>query len=116
MRSSNSLASAEFGGYYGDYVSEELAAAWEAEPRCTECGEPVRSALEAALLVGSNRVAHRERCFIPALVRRHPHLRLLAVRKGAQEGHTTRSVPVSDAMDRVPDTTRGAPTPEPGDG
>lgn len=85
MESSNSLASAEFGGFRGDTVSEELAAAWEAEPRCVECGEPVRSALEAALLVGLNRVTHRERCFVPALVRRHPHLRLLAARGSARE-------------------------------
>lgn len=84
MGSSNSLASAQFGGFKGDLVSEELAAAWEADPRCVECGEAVQSVLEAALLVGLNRVAHKERCFIPALVRENPHLKLLTARGSAR--------------------------------
>lgn len=85
MSSRNSLATADFDEHPESCVSEELAAAWEANPRCTECGETVRSVLEAALLVGLNRVTHRERCFIPALVRGNPHLRLLATRQRAKE-------------------------------
>jgi hypothetical protein len=85
----NTLASAEFGGDSADQVSEELAAAWEADPRCAECGDPVPSVLDAALLVGPNRVTHKERCFIPALVRGHPHLKLLTVRQSTKE-ETTR--------------------------
>jgi hypothetical protein len=85
MGSSNSLADYDFGSDSDDRVSDELLAAWKADPRCAECGEPVRSALEAALLVGPNRVTHRERCFVPALVRRNPHLKLLTARLGAQE-------------------------------
>ena len=89
MASRNALASAEFGGESVDVVSEELAKAWEADPRCAECGDPVPSVLEAALLVGPNRVTHKERCFIPALVRRHPHLKLLTVRPRTKEGSGT---------------------------
>lgn len=107
MGSSNSLTSAEFGGYHGDYVSEELAAAWEADPRCAECGEPVRSALEAALLVGPNRVTHKERCFIPALVRRNPHLKLLTARGSAQETNQEAGSP-GEARPRTPGE-RGTP-------
>ena len=85
MASRNSLVTADFDESPESCVSEELAAAWEANPRCAECGETVRSVLEAALLVGPNRVTHRERCFIPALVRGNPHLRLLATRQRAKE-------------------------------
>ena len=88
MASRNALASAEFGGESVDVVSEELAKAWEADPRCAECGDPVPSVLEAALLVGPNRVTHKERCFIPALVRGHPHLKLLTVRQRTREATT----------------------------
>jgi hypothetical protein len=90
MASRNALASAEFGGESADIVSEELAKAWEADPRCAECGDPVPSVLDAALLVGPNRVTHKERCFIPALVRGHPHLKLLTVRQRTKE-ETTRT-------------------------
>lgn len=107
MASSNSLASAEFGGYRGDWVSEELAAAWEADSRCAECGKPVRSALDAALLVGSNRVAHKERCFIPALVRGNPHLKLLTARGSAQETKQRNESP-GEARARTPGE-RGMP-------
>jgi hypothetical protein len=89
MASRNALASAEFGGESVDVVSEELAKAWEADPRCAECGDPVPSVLDAALLVGPNRVTHKERCFIPALVRGYPHLKLLTVRQRTKEGSTT---------------------------
>jgi hypothetical protein len=89
MASRKALASAEFGSKSEDTVSEELAAAWEADPRCAECGDPVRSVLEAALLVGPNRVTHKERCFIPALVRGNPHLKLLTVRKRTEEVSST---------------------------
>ena len=88
MASRNALASAEFGGESADIVSEELAKAWEADPRCAECGDPVPSVLDAALLVGPNRVTHKERCFIPALVRGYPHLKLLTVRPSTKEGTT----------------------------
>ena len=90
MASRNALASAEFGGESADMVSEELAKAWAADPRCVECGDLVPSVLDAALLVGPNRVTHKERCFIPALVRGHPHLKLLTVRQRTKE-ETTRT-------------------------
>jgi hypothetical protein len=73
----------------GEFISDELAAAWRDDSSCAECGEPVHSVAEAALLVGSNRVTHRERCFVPALIRVHPQLKLLSARKGAEEGVTT---------------------------
>jgi hypothetical protein len=101
MASRNALASAEFGGESVDVVSEELAKAWEADPRCAECGDPVPSVLEAALLVGPNRVTHKERCFIPALVRGHPHLRLLTVRQGTKE-ESTRTEGAGGAAERPP--------------
>ena len=88
MASRNALACAEFGGESADMVSEELAKAWEADPRCIECGDLVPSVLDAALLVGPNRVTHKERCFIPALVRGYPHLKLLTVRPRTKEGTT----------------------------
>jgi hypothetical protein len=66
-------------------VSDELADAWRANARCAECGEPVREVSDAALLVGPNRVAHRDGCFVPALLRTNPMLKLLAARGTAQE-------------------------------
>jgi hypothetical protein len=96
MASRNALASAEFGGESADVVSEELAKAWEADPRCAECGDPVPSVLDAALLVGPNRVTHKERCFIPALVRGYPHLKLLTVRPRTKE-ETTRTADAGGA-------------------
>ena len=98
MASRNALASAEFGGESVDAVSEELTKAWEADPHCAECGDPVPSVLDAALLVGPNRVTHKERCFIPALVRGHPHLKLLTVRQRTKE-ETTRAEHVSGAAE-----------------
>src|SRR5918912_2190361 len=85
MASRNALARAEFGGESVDVVSEELAKAWETDPRCAECGDLVPSVLDAALLVGPNRVTHKERCFIPALVRGNPHLKLITVRSRTSE-------------------------------
>src|SRR5918911_3563188 len=99
MASRNALASAEFGGESADIVSEELAKAWEADPRCAECGDLVPSVLDAALLVGPNRVTHKERCFIPALVRGYPHLKLLTVRQRTKE-ETTRSEHAGEATER----------------
>ena len=66
-------------------VPDELADAWRANARCAECGEPVREVSDAALLVGPNRVAHRDGCFVPALLRTNPMLKLLAARTPAQE-------------------------------
>ena len=43
-------------------VSDELLGAWGADARCAECGELIAKAENAALLVGPNRVAHRDRC------------------------------------------------------
>jgi hypothetical protein len=103
MAGSNPLYNAEFGSSGGDIVSEELVAAWKADPRCAQCGEPVRSVLDAALLVGSNRVAHKERCFIPALIRGNPHLKLFTARQGAQEGGTRQGAPRSEARERTLD-------------
>lgn len=57
---------------------DELLAAWETNPRCLECGRPVDSVTHAALLVGPLRVAHRDGCFVPALLRVNPQLRLMS--------------------------------------
>lgn len=72
----------------GKVVGDELADAWRNDPRCAGCGRPVAAVSEAALLVGPNRVTHREGCFIPALLRANPHLRMLAARPIAQEEET----------------------------
>lgn len=101
MAGSNSLYNAEFGSSSGEVLSEELVAAWRADSRCAYCGETVRSALDAALLVGSNRVAHKERCFIPALIRGNPHLKLFTARQGAQEGGAQHDTPPSEAHERT---------------
>jgi len=69
----------------GEGVVDELADAWRSDPRCVECGRTVAAVSEAALLVGPNRVTHRDGCFIPALLRANPHLRMLAARPIAQE-------------------------------
>ena len=114
MASRNALASAEFGGESVDVVSEELAKAWEADPRCAECGDPVPSVLEAALLVGPNRVTHKERCFIPALVRRHPHLKLLTVRQRTKE--ESASAGNASGAERHPLSRPESFVREPGDG
>ena len=66
-------------------LSEELVGAWRANARCAECGQLVRAVSDAALLVGPNRVAHRDGCFVPALLRANPMLKLLAARGTAQE-------------------------------
>jgi hypothetical protein len=60
-----------------------------------ECGDLVASVADSALLVGSGRIAHRERCFVPALIRLHPLLNQLAARKRAKE--VQRRSPVMDA-------------------
>lgn len=65
--------------------SEEIVRAWSADPRCVECGDVVASVAESALLVGPGRIAHRVRCFVPALIRLHPLLNQLAARKRAKE-------------------------------
>ena len=66
-------------------ISDELVSAWEADARCAECGKLVVAVSDAALLVGPNRIAHRDRCFVPALLRAHPLLKRLAARMPAQE-------------------------------
>ena len=66
-------------------VSEELVDAWRANARCAECGELIEEVAEAALVVGPNRVAHREGCFVPALLRANPLLKLRGSRRGAKE-------------------------------
>lgn len=66
-------------------ASDELLAAWERDPRCAECAATILSAEDAAFLVAAERVVHRVRCFVPALLRRHPSLRLLAAHPGAKE-------------------------------
>jgi len=53
--------------------------------------------------VGSNRVAHKERCFIPALIRGNPHLKLSTARRGAQEGGTEHDASPSAALERTLD-------------
>lgn len=108
MRRTNSLAATRLPDDQDAPVSEELVAAWTADPRCAECGEPVRSVLEAALLVERRRVTHRERCFIPALVRGHPHLTLLTAPRRTQEG---RENPGISGEATRPSPTRGH-TPE----
>jgi hypothetical protein len=50
-----------------------------------ECGDLVASVAESALLVGPGRIAHRQRCFVPALIRLHPLLNQLAAQKRAKE-------------------------------
>ncbi|HJU65334.1 MAG TPA: hypothetical protein VJ596_06625 [Gemmatimonadaceae bacterium] len=69
----------------GEFPSEEITNAWLANPRCVECGELVASVAESALLVGPGRVAHREWCFVPALIRLNPLLNQLAAQKRAKE-------------------------------
>ncbi len=85
-------------------ISDELLSAWRSDARCAECGQPVAAASDAALLVGPNRVAHRDRCFVPALLRANPLLKLLAARKPAQEVTIAPSVPP-----RSPDTPVARP-------
>jgi hypothetical protein len=52
--------------------------------------------------VGSNRVAHKERCFIPALIRGNPHLKLFMARRGAQEGESQGSARPGEAEASAP--------------
>lgn len=99
----NGLTSSNLDRASGDSVSEELAAAWEAEPRCAECGELVRSAFDAALLVGPNRVTHKERCFIPALIRGNPQLKLLTTRRSAKEGPAQQRASHDPARESAPE-------------
>ena len=77
-------------GADGPSISDEIVTAWQSDARCAQCGNPVVLASDAALLVGPNRVVHRDRCFVPALLRANPLLKLLAARKPAQEVTTTR--------------------------
>ncbi len=84
-------------------VSEDVAMAFATDRHCAECGQPVRSPGEAALLVGAGRIAHAKSCFIPALLRGHPSLSRLAARARAQEvdipqhSHPASPVRVDDA-------------------
>ena len=66
-------------------VPEEIQAAWERDRRCAHCGEPLAWAADAALLIATQRITHRLRCFVPALLRQHPYLRLLSAHPGAEE-------------------------------
>jgi hypothetical protein len=59
----------------------ELVERWRASPFCAECGEGIQTAEDAALIVTTKRVVHKNKCFIPALLRANPHLKLLADRK-----------------------------------
>ena len=79
-------------------ISDELLGAWRSDARCAECGKPVAAASDAALLVGPNRVVHRDGCFVPALLRANPLLKLLAARRPAQEVTITPSDP-ADSRD-----------------
>ena len=80
-------------------VSDELQDAWRSDPRCVECGEAIGSAGDAALLVGPDRVAHRVRCFVPALLRANPLLKLLAAQPGAQEVNISPLIPLERRAD-----------------
>jgi hypothetical protein len=72
-------------------IEQEIEAAWAMEPRCAECGERIASPKAAAFLVTIGRVAHRDRCFVEALVRDNPLLRQLAALKRAKEAEIRRS-------------------------
>ena len=80
-------------GADGSSISDEVVSAWRSDARCAECGGVVAAASDAALLVGPNRVVHRDRCFVPALLRANPLLKLLAARTPAQEVTITPPAP-----------------------
>jgi hypothetical protein len=89
---------------------DELVRAFAADRSCVECGKPIASLAEAALLVGVGRIAHARSCFVPALLRDNPSLSRLAARARAQEVDIRRqSHPTSPhrAGDAVPDARDG---------
>ena len=96
-------------GAEGPSISDELLSAWRSDARCAECGTPVAAASDAALLVGPNRVVHRERCFVPALLRANPLLKLLAARKPAQEVTITPTLPARSPEDSESSAERRQP-------
>ncbi|MDQ6830336.1 MAG: hypothetical protein M3081_15875 [Gemmatimonadota bacterium] len=55
-------------------IADDVRAAWVADARCVECGQPIDRPAHAALLVSAKRVAHRRGCFVRALVRDYPLL------------------------------------------
>ncbi|HEX6965927.1 MAG TPA: hypothetical protein VF166_09010 [Gemmatimonadaceae bacterium] len=75
---------------------EELLTAWKADPRCFQCGRHIDSVRHAALLIGPMRVAHRDGCFIPALLRVNPQLHLIS------SNESPSVLPLNDARDREP--------------
>jgi len=75
---------------------DELLTAWETDARCLECGRRIDTVTDAALLVGPMRVAHREGCFVPALLRLNPQLHLMS-----SSEHPS-VLPLDDAGDREP--------------
>jgi hypothetical protein len=78
---------------------DALRSAWEANPRCLECGESVRTMHDAALVVGPDRITHRDRCFVPALLRANPQLASLGIASRAVMERTG-ELPPSRAKDR----------------
>ena len=88
-------------------ISDELLSAWRTDARCAECGGTVAAACDAALLVGPNRVVHRDRCFVPALLRANPLLKLLAARTPAQEVKNVPSVPPGSVDPMRPEQRAG---------
>jgi hypothetical protein len=97
---------------------DALHAAWEANPHCLECGESVRTLRDAALVVGPDRVTHRDRCFVPALLRANPQLASLGVASRAVLERPGELPPsrVKDRADRGnwPDRSRTAGEPRHG--
>jgi hypothetical protein len=90
-------------------ISEELLGAWRSDACCAECGKQVAAAADAALLVGPNRVVHRDRCFVPALLRANPLLKILAARRSAQEVTITPQVPTGRSDTSEPRAEPRAP-------
>jgi len=83
-------------------AADELQSAWETNPRCLECGQLIASVGQAALLVGAMRVTHRHGCFIPALLRAHPQLRLLSPACEASAHRGVQVIPRHDVRDLPP--------------
>jgi len=86
---------------------DELEQAWAADPRCVECGQLVASVGQAALLVGPMRVTHRDGCFIPALLRAHPQLRMLSTAGEPPAHRRLHGIPRSAVRDLPPASLDG---------